>query len=213
MILCTSASPEYFNDFFDLWVSQCNKFYPELKKHIALFKPSKKDIRKCELNGVDVTDLSDFIDKDKPEREYFFAMRWLSMLPLLETKEDLLLMQINCIPIKKQTFVDFEEDQYRMGHFKKGEVTGLSAQIFHHSTAVKVVEKAKEIIKSPPEFDDVMDMWMRNNFSTKFELCVQRVTEKDIDIKSYAHWIITRSGNGPVKIKNHTKLGILQRFI
>ena len=102
MILCTSASPEYFNDYFDLWVSQCNKFYPELKKHIALFKPSKEDIRKCELNGVDVTDLSDFIDKDNPEREYFFAMRWLSMLPLLETKEDLLLMQINCIPIKKQ---------------------------------------------------------------------------------------------------------------
>ena len=31
--------------------------------------------------------------------------------------------------------------------------------------------------------------------------------------KSYAHWIITRSGNGPVKIENDTKLGILERFI
>ena len=75
-------------------------------------------------------------------------MRWLSMLPLLETQEDLLLMQTNCIPIKRQTFVDFEEDMYRMGHFKKGQVAGISAQIFHHSTAVKVVEKAKDLIKS-----------------------------------------------------------------
>lgn len=213
MILCTSASPEYFDDYFDLWASQCNKFYPELKKHIALFKPSEKDIEKCKLYGVETTDLSHFIDKDEPSREYFFAMRWLSMLPLLETKEDLLLMQINCIPIKRQSFVDFEEDVYRMGRKKRGEVAGISAQIFHHSTAVKVVEKAKDLIKSPPKFDDVMDMWMRNNFSHKFELCVQRVTRNDKNVKSYAHWIITLSGNSKPKIKNDVKLDILKRFI
>ena len=73
MILCTSASPEYFDDYFDLWASQCNKFYPELKKHIALFKPSEKDIEKCKLYGVETTDLSHFIDKDEPSREYFFC--------------------------------------------------------------------------------------------------------------------------------------------
>lgn len=213
MILCTSASPEYFNDYFDLWASQCNKFYPELKKHIALFKPSEEDIEKCKFYGVEATDLSHFIEKNEPKREYFFAMRWLSMLPLLETQEDLLLMQTNCIPIKRQTFVDFEEDMYRMGHFKKGQVAGISAQIFHHSTAVKVVEKAKDLIKSPPEFDNVMDMWMRNNFSHKFELCVQKVTENDIHINSYAHWIITLSSNGAIKVENDRKLNILKRFI
>ena len=46
-----------------------------------------------------------------------------------------------------------------------------------------------------------MDMWMRNNFSHKFELCVQKVTRNDINIKSYAHWIITLSGNGQLKLR------------
>ena len=54
---------------------------------------------------------------------------------------------------------------------------------------------------------------MRNNFSHKFELCVQRVTRNDKNIKSYAHWIITLSGNSKPKIKNDVKLDILKRFI
>ena len=58
-----------------------------------------------------------------------------------------------------------------------------------------------------------MDMWMRNNFSHKFELCVQRVTRNDKNVKSYAHWIITLSGNSKPKIKNDVKLDILKRFI
>ena len=149
MIMYCAANDIYFEHYFSLWIQQCNKFYPELKKIIAVYKPNSDISQRCEQHGVEMRDITSQMI-DNPSTRDFYLMRWL-FLPF-DVGEHILETQINCLPVKKQQFDDVQVEHLRMSRRKfndlgyPGTLGGVSAAVFSVAGAKKVVQQAKRCV-------------------------------------------------------------------
>ena len=186
MILYCAADPVYFNNYFDLWSSQCNKYYPKLKKIIALYNPTPDMIKMCEDNHINWSKATLI---DNPQRKHFYLLRWLN-LPF-EHNELIIETQINCIPIKTQTFPSDNNkvEQYRVSRLKRGFLGGVSAAVFTPDAAKKVVEQAKIMLDNPPESDHPMNVWQINNLKHSFVKSEQQFKNLSMSIADDTCWI------------------------
>tara|TARA_A200000159_G_scaffold149786_1_gene158567 strand:- start:256 stop:888 length:633 start_codon:yes stop_codon:yes gene_type:complete len=163
MILYCAADTTYFDYYFHLWAHQANKFYPDVKKYVAIYKPTIEQQHRCQAFGVEWKDVTDSMPTD-PIRKHFYLLRWLN-LPY-ERNEPILETQINCLPIKTQNFGTPIVEHLRIARDKsRGRIGGVSAAVFTPEGAKKVVEKAKCMIQDPPENDHLMNLWQLENLT------------------------------------------------
>ncbi len=142
MIIYCAADPVYFNLYFELWIKQLNKFYDN-DKIIALYKPDKSILQKCEKHNVESIDVTNLFPNN-PTREHFYLLRWIN-LPFYKNA-NILATQINCLAVKTQEFPNITVEQWRIQRHKRGYLGGVSAAIFTPKSAEKVVNHAKSCL-------------------------------------------------------------------
>jgi len=186
MILYCAADPNYFNHYFDLWAQQCHKYYPSMKKIIALYNPSKETFMKCEEYGVNWKKAE---LPDNPERRHYYLLRWYN-LPY-EEKDLILETQINCLPVKTQIFKDNNDgvEHLRISRYKGSRIGGVSAAVFTPQAAKKVVEQAKIMLTDPPDDDHEMNIWQEKNLSFKTVVTEQQFKSLNKKINDDTCWI------------------------
>jgi|TARA_B100000035_G_scaffold244192_1_gene212714 hypothetical protein len=190
MIIYCAADPVYFNLYFELWINQLNKFYDN-DKIIALYKPDKTILQKCEKHNVESIDVTNLFP-DNPTREHFYLMRWIS-LPYYK-KVNILCTQINCLAVKKQSFPKITVEQWRIQRQKRGYLGGVSASIFTSNAAKKVVAQAKTMLAHPPKTDHPMNIWQIENLTQYQHKSEQQLKiENKQELQDYTHWITART--------------------
>jgi hypothetical protein len=215
MILYCAADPKYFEMYFDLWNLQTSKIYPEIRRHIALYKPTDKAKELCFENNIDYNDITEFFPQE-PTRNHYYLMRWLFLpyrynMNILET-------QINCLPIKEQELPTKVKGQWRVQREKPHTTTGLggvSAAIFTPEAARKVVEQAKTMLKNPPESDHEMNMWQINNLEQELVLCEYQIKDKhgiETNLPDHAYWITARTAQAWTHDKKLEALKYLAKY-
>ena len=99
MIGYCAADPNYFKLYFDMWAGQMNRFYPGMRKIVAIYNPTDEIQQKCDQYGVELREAE---LPNNPTRAHFYLLRWLN-LPH-DTNELILETQINCLAVKTQIF-------------------------------------------------------------------------------------------------------------
>ena len=212
MILYCAADPKYFEMYFDLWNKQTSKIYPEMRRHIALYKPTDEYKQTCIDNYIDFNDITEFFPEN-PTRHHFYLLRWL-YLPYLY-QQNILETQINCLPVKEQELPTKVKAQWRVQRGKPHTTTGLggvSAAIFTPEAAKKVVDQAVKMLKSPPDTDHEMNMWQMKNLEQELCLCEHQIKDKfetETTLPPHAYWITARTAQAWPHDK---KLEALKRF-
>lgn len=214
MILYCAADKNYFNNYFELWATQCNRYYPELRKIIALHGPDEETFEKCERYNIEYRDITEWFPEN-PQRKHFYLLRWL-FLPF-DLKDDILETQINCLPILKQKFENITCEQYRISRLKKGGgrprngvLGGVSAAVFKPEAAEKVVMQARKMIDNPPESDHEMNMWQIYNLSHQMVKSEQQFKQLNMSIDDETCWITAGTSQA---LSVNEKLEILRHYI
>ena len=206
MILYCAADPNYFNHYFDLWQSQCQKYYPIMRKMIAIYNPTQSIIKKCEDNNIEWKEVH---LPENPERRHFYLLRWYN-LPYEEN--DLILeTQINCLPVATQNFNGDNDgvEHLRIARDKGNRIGGVSAAVFTPEGAKKVVEQAKVMFDDPPDDDHPMNLWQEQNLTHK-----QIVTEQQFKTprQSYRDNICWITAGTSKKFTVEQKLQLLNQY-
>ena len=77
MILYCAADSKYFDLYFHLWAHQANKYYPDIPKRVAIYKPTVEQRQRCKAFGVEYKDVTSSMPEN-PERRHFYLLRWLN---------------------------------------------------------------------------------------------------------------------------------------
>ena len=209
MILYCAADSKYFDLYFHLWAHQANKFYPDMKKYVAIYRPTIEQQHRCQAFGVEWKDVTKSMPAD-PIRKHFYLLRWLN-LPY-ERGEPILETQINCLAVKTQHFSEHTVEQLRIGRMKRGFIGCVSAAVFTPEGAKRVVEQAKVMIADPPESDHEMNMWQEENLTYQNVLAEEQFKKINTykKLKEQTCWITAGTS------QNHTpeqKLKVLRYYI
>jgi hypothetical protein len=192
MILYCAADSKYFDLYFDLWARQANKFYPNMPKLIAIYKPTNQQQQICKDFNIQYKDVTESMPVN-PERRHFYLLRWLNLpyeneVPILET-------QVNCLAVKTQKFSRFNVEHLRICRKKRDTIGGVSAAVFLPEGARKVVEQAKVMIDNPPESDHEMNKWQAENLvrdkvlaEQQFKLINKKVEEQTCWVSAGTSW-------------------------
>jgi hypothetical protein len=184
MIGYCAADVNYFNLYFELWAAQMNKFYPDMKKIIAVYNPDDNTSAKCRDYGVElkVAELP-----KNPLRSHFYLLRWLN-LPY-DTNKLILETQINCLAVKTQVFDEQKVDHLRIARYKRSTISGISAAVFKPDAAEKIVSHAQTILSNPPKGDHPMNAWQAKNLTWDKVLAEQQFKQKNKYIEPYCCWV------------------------
>jgi|TARA_B100001113_G_scaffold107270_1_gene87007 hypothetical protein len=213
MIIYCAADTVYFELYYNLWIGQLKKYYPEYDKLIALYKPTEETIDRCKKDNVETIDVSDSLPEN-PTRNHFYLLRWIN-LPYQKNKL-ILETQINCIARKKQPLpTTINVEQWRVQRPKRDILGGVSAAIFTPESAEKVVQQAEIMLDNPPDTDHQMNMWQINNLTQQQVKCEYQLREKDMkeeksELPEWAYWLTARSA---AVWSHEKKLEALTRYL
>lgn len=192
MILYTACNNKYFDLYFDMWITCANKFYPRMKKYVAIGDPTENQLSHAEKLGCIPIPFDIRKPRDnEPGEQYkniFFLLRWQYMpwhlkKPILET-------QINCLAIKTQKFDEFENVEHlRICRRKKGKLGGLSAAVFSPAAAKAVTEKALSWNNKPPVGDHPINEWTSQNIPYVTVLAEQQFKDLEGELEPQTCWI------------------------
>lgn len=185
MIGYCAADPKYFDLYFDLWAKQMNRFYPEMRKIIAVYNPNDKIEKHCKKYNVELRPAS---LSENPGRAHFYLLRWLN---LPHDCNDLILeTQINCLPVRKQIFSNNQNvDHLRIARPKRNTTGGVSAAVFKPSAAKRVTEHAVNMLDNPPDGDHSMNKWQAENLLWEKSVTEQQFKEKNQLVEPWCCWI------------------------
>lgn len=185
MIAFCAADPNYFNLYFNLWATQMNRYYPEMRKIVSVYNPTDKIKQQCKEHNVELRTAT---LPDNPQRPHYYLLRWLN-LPY-DTNELILETQINCLPIKTQKFsLKPNVDHLRIARWKRGKPGGVSAAVFKPDAAKKIVDQAKVLLQNPSDGDHPINHWQAQNLRHEFVIAEQQFKSTDQPVEPYAHWI------------------------
>ena len=184
MIAYCAADPTYFRLYFDLWAGQINRYYPSMRKIVAVYNPDGEIEKKCDHYGVELRSAT---LPDNPSRPHFYLLRWLN-LPY-DSNEPILETQINCLAVKTQTFEEQTVDHLRIARHKRDTVGGVSAAIFKPAAAKKIVAQANTMIENPYDGDHPMNSWQARNLTWDKLLAEQQFKDKDKTLEPWCCWI------------------------
>lgn len=229
MILWTATDPIYFDIYFDMWIEQMDKFYPELKRYLSIYRPTNAMVKKCRQSNVECME-SKISYINHPERKHFLLMRWLD-IPHELVVDYVLAPQITCMPIKKQEFdlkVLASVDHVRLCYLnlcsrRRLGLVGVSVSVFSKYGARKTVEYATILLKDIPIHGRDMNIWQYKNLKYVEMLAEVRVGDPmdGLDINNIdniflkdnkdAYWVTGISKIGSVD--HAAKLKVLKHFI
>lgn len=205
MIAFCAADPNYFNLYFDLWATQMNRYYPEMRKIISVYNPSAEIETQCKQHNIE---LRSAVLTENPQRPHYYLLRWLN-LPF-DTNELILETQINCLPIRTQKFnSDQLSEHLRIARWKRGKPGGVSAAVFTPRAAEKISQQAKILLNDPVDSDHPMNHWQAQNLVTDYTVTEQQFKSLNETVEPYTHWITAGTS------QNYTaaqKLQILQHY-
>ena len=185
MIGYCAADPNYFRLYFDLWASQMNRFYPEMRKIVAVYNPDQEIEQKCKDYGVELRSAT---LTENPSRPHYYLLRWLN-LPY-DTNELILETQINCLPVRKQMFSSNQNvDHLRIVRPKRDTTGGVSAAVFKSEAAERVVEQARIMLENPPDGDHPMNRWQAQNLIWEKSVTEQQFKSLNQSIESWCCWV------------------------
>lgn len=184
MIAYCAADPNYFNLYFDLWAGQINRFYPNMRKIIAVYNPDKSIEQRCKNQGVELRSAE---LPGNPSRAHYYLLRWLN-LPY-DVNELILETQINCLAVKTQTFDNQTVDHLRIARHKRDTIGGVSAAVFKPTAAKKIVAQAKIMVENPYDGDHPMNAWQAKNLTWDKVLAEQQFKDKDKTVEPWCCWI------------------------
>lgn len=205
MIGYCAADINYFNLYFELWATQMNKFYPDMKKIIAVYNPNNAAQAQCEKYGVELREAK---LPDNPTRAHFYLLRWLN-LPY-DTGELILETQINCLAVKTQIFEKQKVDHLRITRHKRGLIGGISAAVFKPDAAEKVVGHANTIVEDPYDGDHPMNDWQSKNLTWDKVLAEQQFKQTDKIIEPWCCWVTAGTSQ---HYTAQQKLQLLEHYI
>lgn len=206
MIAYCAADTKYFELYFELWATQMNRYYPEMKKIIAVHNPDQSIAQTCNDHGVELRNAN---VADNPVRAHFYLMRWAN-LPY-DTNDLILETQINCLPIKTQLFGSTQNvDHLRIVRPKRQTTGGLSAAVFKPEAAKRIVEQANRMLKDPPDGDHQINQWQATNLSWSKVLAEQQFKSTSGAIEPWCNWIT--SGTSQHYSAEH-KIKILKHYL
>lgn len=185
MIGYCAADPNYFRLYFDLWATQMNRHYPDMRKIVAVYNPDSEIERKCQEHGVELRSAT---LTENPSRPHYYLLRWLN---LPHDANDLILeTQINCLAIRKQIFSSNQNVEHlRIVRPKRGSTGGVSAAVFKPAAAKRIVEQAKIMLLNPPDGDHPMNAWQAKNLLWEKVVTEQQFKSLDQDIEPWCCWI------------------------
>jgi len=191
MIMYTACNNTYFDLYFDMWITCANKFYPDLKKYIAIGDATDEQIEYCTQSGAIPMPFS--VRKQREDEEWqeykgvFFLLRWQHMP--WQLNEHILETQINCLAVQTQKF-DLDGIQHlRICRMKRGKPGGLSAAVFTPDAAKRVTETALTWIDNPPKGDHEINYWTGQNIPYVEVLAEQQFKTLDDKLESWTCWI------------------------
>lgn len=205
MIGYCAADINYFNLYFDLWATQMNKFYPNMKKIIAVYNPDSRTQEQCQQYNIELREAK---LPDNPTRAHFYLLRWL-YLPH-DTGQLILETQINCLAVKTQAFGKQEVDHLRIARYKRNTISGISAAVFTPNAAKKVVAHAHDLLENPYDGDHPMNHWQSKNLSWNNILAEQQFKQKDKTIENWCCWITAGTSQ---HYTAQQKLNLLEHYI
>ena len=217
MILYTAADINYFNLYFDLWAQQVNKFYSDMPKFIAIYKPNVEAIAKCKEYGVEYKDVTDTMPEN-PIRKHFYLLRWLN-LPF-EKGEPILVTNVTCLAVKKQEFSEPKVEHLRICRSKGGPnskkrpvqiLGGVSAAVLTTEAAEKIVQQAKIMMQDPPESDHEMNIWQSQNLTSEKVKAEQQISRLDRKLQEDTYWLYA-GGSSWNNTPEH-KLKVMRHYI
>ncbi len=185
MIAYSVADPIYFNLYFDLWATQMNRIYPNMKKIVAVYNPTDSIRNQCHAHDVElrVAKLA-----ENPTRAHYYLMRWLN-LPH-DTKDLILATQINCLPVRAQIFNENQTvDHLRLVRLKRSATGGISAAVFTPAAAKRIVVQAERMLNDLYNGDHKMNQWQSQNLIWKQSVVEQQFKSLDQNIESWCCWI------------------------
>jgi hypothetical protein len=213
MIMYTACNNVYFDLYFYLWAMCANKFYPGLKKYVAIGDAAAKQIEYCSALGC--TPIPFNIRKQRDDeswldyRQIFFLLRW-QHLPW--QKEDRILeTQINCLAIKTQNFENITVPHLRISRIKRGLLGGLSAAVFAPEAAKLVSDKALSWNEYPPQGDHPINKWTEDNIKYECVLSEQQFKCLTNSVESQTCWIT--SGSTSSNFTHEAKIEILNYYL
>ena len=185
MIGYCAADPNYFELYFDLWAGQMNRFYPDMKKIIAVYNPTPEIKNKCQKYGVELREAT---LTENPSRPHYYLLRWLN-LPY-DADELILETQINCLPVRTQIFSKNQNvGQLRIVRPKRDTTGGVSAAVIKPDAAKHIVGRAKFMLNDPPDSDHPMNKWQAENILWEKAITEQQFKGLDGKIEPWCCWI------------------------
>ena len=208
----TACNNKYFDLYFNMWISCANKFYPRMKKYVAIGDPGENQLLECERMGATPIPFEIRKPRDnEPWEKYkgiYFLLRWQHMpwklrKPILET-------QINCLAVKAQTFEKIDTIEHlRICRRKKGSLGGLSAAVFSPDAARKVTEKAISLNDNPPQGDHTINEWTSHNIPYLTVLAEQQFKDLEGLIEPQTCWITSGTSQN---FTHDQKIEILKHY-
>lgn len=205
MIAYCAADPVYFRLYFDLWATQMNRYYPAIRKIIAVYNPDVYIEQKCQEYGVELRPAA--LPKN-PTRAHYYLLRWLN-LPH-DTEQFILETQINCLAVAKQNFEFLDVDHVRICRHKRDTLGGVSAAVFTSNAAERIVAKATELLENPYDGDHPMNSWQAHNLTWTNVLAEQQFKTVDQIIEPWCCWITAGTSQHYTAQK---KLEILNHYL
>lgn len=212
MIMYTACNNTYFDLYFDLWATCANKFYPNLKKYVAIGNAEDKQVEHCFAMGcIPITFDIRKQREDETWEKYkgiYFLLRWQNMP--WQLNETILETQINCLAIKTQDFKGLKAPHIRICRIKRGAPGGLSAAVFEPDAARKVVEKALSWNNNPPKGDHDINLWTAQNVPYIETVAEQQFKDLVSTLEPQTCWITAGTSQ---HFTHETKIKILKHYL
>jgi len=185
MIAYAAVDAKYFDLYFDLWADQLNRFYPNMRKIIAVHQLSDIMRQRAQEKNVELRPAT---LPNNPGRPHFYLLRWLN-LPWQEN--DLILeTQINCLAVRTQLFNKNQTvDHLRIARPKRNTTGGVSAAVFKPAAARAIVQQAQTMLANPPDGDHPMNSWQSANLSWEKSVTEQQFKTKQQSVQPWCCWV------------------------
>jgi hypothetical protein len=196
MIAFTACDSKYFNMYFKYWAFTFNKFYPGMRKFVAIAHATPAQI--AYTKRKDITPIIAGVpDKDPGVSDWdyigvYHSLRW-RYLPW-DQNDYILQTQVNCLPIKTQKFTDLKNIQHlRISRLKRGNPGGISAAVFSPGAAKAIAEESEKRLKNPTFGDHLINKWQGENIPSSTILAEKRISNANFVIEKDTYWITASS--------------------
>jgi hypothetical protein len=196
MIAYSACDGKYFDLYFKYWAHCFNRFYPDMRKIVAVVSPRDDQLEYAKSHGIEIVSVTlPPKSPDTSDKNYiglYHLLRWWQ-LPW-QHGEAILETQINCLPVRTQHFDNITVEHLRLARVKRGtQLGGLSCAVFTADGAKKVSDEAAIRTKNPEWGDHPINVWMGKALTKTQLLAEQQIKSHSFVLEESTYWITSRT--------------------